>query len=451
MKQKFILLFLKYLRELAKLQLVKIRPTIVGVTGSTGKTSVRNAIAAILRDRFRVKVSVKANSETGLPLNILDLKPKDYSFLDWLLLGVLAPVKLITNWEGYDIYVAEMGIDRPQPPKNMGYLLTILRPTIGVFLNAAAVHSQYFDELVPKNILDLYQRREKLADLIAAEKGKLIKSLPNSGTAVLNLDDPRVAKFVKQTKARVITFATQESADLEASNVDVGISRFSMEVREGKDKKKLKINQILDEHYAQTFLAALAVGRAFAIPLSQGLRSLEKNFHLPRGRMSLIPGKKGTRILDSSYNASRVTLISALKLLNKVSPGRKLAVLGDMRELGEVSKLEHQSVARVAAQSADFIIAVGPQMRSWFVPELKKIGFPEKRVRNFLNPYNAAREAQRTIRKGDTILVKGSQNLIFLEIVVKALMRNPEDAQKLLCRRGKFWETKRQELKRQLD
>ena len=110
---------LYYLRFWARLKLNIIRPDIIGITGSAGKTSCVQAIVAILGDSFRVKVSEKANSESGIPLNILGLTPNDYSVVDWLRLIFLAPIKALTNWEKYDIYLVELGIDSPRVPKNM--------------------------------------------------------------------------------------------------------------------------------------------------------------------------------------------------------------------------------------------------------------------------------------------------------------------------------------------
>ena len=446
--EKIRFLFLLYLRELAKLQLLKGRSTVIGITGSAGKTSMRNAVAAILKDSFRVKVSSKANSESGIPLNILGLTPKDYSFFDWVRLALLAPLKLLTNWEAYDFYVVEMGIDSPHPPKNMEYLLTIVKPTIAVFLNTLPVHSQYFDALVPKGIKDPRQRAQRIADHIAKEKGKLIRSLPKSGTAILNLDDRRVAAFAEQTEARVLSFATHTPADLTARDVKVSLSGFSVKVQEGSQTQELNLPLLLDAHYAQTLVGALAVGRACGLSLNYSIRSLVKNFRLPPGRMTVFSGIKGTTILDSSYNASTATMLSALDLLKKVAPGRKVAVLGDMRELGEISCVEHEKVAEVAARIADLIITVGPLMRRFAVPKLHSLGFPRRNLASFVNTHAAAKalRVREMVAKGDTILVKGSQNTIFLEIVVQKLLRDRRD-EKRLCRQTPFWDKKREELR----
>lgn len=136
------------MRFWARLQLKKTAPDVIGITGSAGKTSCRNAVKVILQEKYKVKVSYKANSESGIPLNILGIKPCDYSTIDWLRMVILAPIKLLTNWQVFEKYVVEMGIDSPTPPKNMEYLLTIVRPRTGIFLNALPVHTAFFPEKI---------------------------------------------------------------------------------------------------------------------------------------------------------------------------------------------------------------------------------------------------------------------------------------------------------------
>lgn len=446
LKQKIAFLLLLYFRELAKLKLAQIQPTVIGITGSAGKTSLLNAISAVLKNKFRVKTSRQANSESGIPLNILGLEPRDYSFIDWLRLMLLAPFKLLTNQTTYDVYVAELGVDSPFPPKNMGYLLTIVQPTIGVFLNVLPVHSQFFDAVVSQKIKHPLARREAVMDQIAAEKGKLIESLPQDGVAILNADDQRVMGFSTKTKAKLMTFATVSPADLVASHITTNLEGFNFIVREKTTEKPVSLPFPLDEPYAETCLAGIAVGRALGIPLSECVKNLSQHFKLPKGRLSLIPGIKGTTILDSSYNASRTTMESALKTLAKVSPQRRVAILGDMRELGKISRHEHEEIATVAAKTTDLVISVGPQMQKWFAPRLLKLGYPPQNLRSVLNPYPALSLARQLIREKDTILIKGSQNTLLLEIVTEGLLRHPKDADRLLCRRGTFWDNKRKEL-----
>lgn len=383
MRAVFYRLILTYLRTLAKLQLRKINPLIIGITGSVGKTSALMAIAAVLKDHYKIKISEKANSESGLPLNILGFKPRNYNLIDWLWTLPLALFKLITNWKKHDVYVAEMGIDSLYPPKNMEYLLTILQPKIGVFLNVLPVHTENFGSL----------------GNIAKEKGKLILSLPKDGFAVLNTKDTRVEKFKKLTKARVIEFQGEATE------------------------------------------AAVAIAKIFNINKTRALASLAKNFKPIPGRMSLIPGIKNTTLIDSSYNASRASMLKALDCLAKTGKGKKIAVLGDMRELGNLAQKEHENIAMVANKIADTIVTIGPLMKQFFIPKTNNLF-------QFENTYEAADFIKnKLIQGGETILIKGSQNTLFLEIITETLMREPEKADQLLCRRGKFWDKKRATIK----
>jgi UDP-N-acetylmuramoyl-tripeptide--D-alanyl-D-alanine ligase len=239
------------------------------------------------------------------------------------------------------------------------------------------------------------------------------------------------------------------AADLKAEQVQSSLKGFSMQVIVADQSVRFQLPHLpLPPHYAQTFLAAIAVAKTFNIPLQSAVSSLQSNFHLPPGRLSLIPGLKNSLILDSSYNASRAPMIAALNLLDQIAPARRVAVLGDMRELGQSAEIEHHLVARTAVKTCDLIVAVGPLMKQYLVPEVLRLGFPQQNLYHFTNAYQAANFLKkRLIQNQDTILVKGSQNMIFLEIVVQALMKNPQDSDRLLCRRGKFWDKKRRALR----
>lgn len=434
---------LTYLRFLAKIQLAKIRPEIIGVTGSAGKTSTCYAIKIILSKKLKIKLSEKANSETGIPLNILGLRPNDYSLSDWLKLFILSPIMLLINWENYDKYIVEMGVDSPHEPKNMSYLLKIVRPTIGVFLNALPVHTQFFDDLVSEK--EPEKREKLLKELIAQEKGKLIKSLPKNGWAILNADDQFVKEFASETKAHCVTFG-RLGEDLILKNIEKNLNGFKCCFIHNHKDYVIKINdQILSDDYAYTFLAAIAVGLCEGITVNESIHFLERDFKLPPGRMSLIPGVKKTILIDSSYNASKFTMLEALRTLKEIKGKKKIAVLGDMRELGEETEFAHREVAKKATESADIIITVGPLMGKYFIPEITKLGFPKDKIFFFENSNKVGEWIKNSILKGgEVILVKGSQNTIFLERIVEVLMENPQDADKLLCRRGKFWDQERQ-------
>lgn len=408
MKRVIYWLVTRYLKLLSKMQLWKNNQAVViGITGSAGKTSMMKAVEAVLKDSFKVKISTKANSEIGIPLNILGFKGRNYGMIDWIWILPWALVKLLTNFKKYDVYVVEMGIDSPNPPKNMDYLLSIVRPKIGVFINALSVHGEGFSKMIGD-----------IQDNIAKEKGKLISSLPENGVAVLNVNDKRVISFKDKTKARVVEF----------------------------DKVVVKIpGVILDEHYSQVFAGALAVAKVFKISEKTAIINIKKNFKLPPGRMTRIKGIKNTLLLDSSYNASRKPVISALKVLDKVGKKKpKIAVLGDMRELGRDTEKEHELVAIKAVETANRLVLVGPLMKKYFLPKVLNLGFPKKNIYWFDNTYSALKALQSKIIEGEEIiLIKASQNSLFFEIIVKGLMKDKDKAGDLLCRQTNFWEKKR--------
>ncbi len=311
MKKYLSLAILYYLRFFAKIQLAKTKPQIIGVTGSAGKSTCVAAIVAILKAKYQVKTTGTTNSESGIPLSILSLKMTDYSFFDWLRVIILAPIRYLLQSDHYDILVAEMGIDGLQTPKNMTYLLSIIQPKIGVFLNALPVHTLQM----------------KTVDNIAREKGKLIASLPPDGIAIVNKNDPRTHI---DTRAQVVYFS------------------------------------------GDSVSAAKVVGKTLDISQSLIAKQLRRDFLRPPGRWTFFPGKNNSTLIDSSYNASPSTVADALQQLRSKTADRYIAVLGDMRELGALAKSEHTKIAQIAYRLADKIITVGPQTKQYF-PSNKKL------------------------------------------------------------------------------
>lgn len=444
MKQKIkkIVVFsiLEYLKLFAKLQLRKNNPTIIGITATAGKSSTMMAVNSVLKNTFQTKISKNANSETGIPLNILGIKISSYTPIDWLKVALISPAKLLTNWEKFQIYIAEMGIDSPHPPKNMTFLLSIIRPKIGVFLNARPLHSNCFDPLVSET--NPQKRKEKITTLIASEKGKLIESLPEKGFAIINLDDQNVKKFANKTKAKLITISQNQNADIKAESTKSSLSGTEIVLNHKNQSQRIFIKDaVLPNHYGLTAAAGVAVGLALGMSFKRACRELEKNFELPPGRASLITAKNGALIIDSSYNSSAQPAIDMLELLRSLPKKRKVAILGDLRELGQVARIEHELVASFAAKACDLVCLVGPQTKNYMLPILQNEGVETKW---FETAKLAAEFLLPQLDDQTLILAKGSQNTIFLEIAVEKLMANPEKADELLCRRGKFWDNTRE-------
>jgi UDP-N-acetylmuramoyl-tripeptide--D-alanyl-D-alanine ligase len=397
MKPQLSLLILVYLRFFARLQLGKIRflqkikgknLDIVGITGSAGKSSTLTACQSVFSKNFRVKTNHGYNSESGLPLSIIGLKINDYSYLSWLKIIFLTPFKFILNWSAYDILILEMGIDSPQWPKNMDYLLSVVQPNIGIFLNVSPVHMFNFNSL----------------EDIAQEKAKLVNQ---AKVAIINPADKLVLKF------------TQNKNLIKLTLTDIKFANYH-----------------LPDVYQVGFGAALSLAQLFHIPRAQAIANLQQNFSLPPSRSSILDGINHTTIIDSSYNSSP---IAAAKLLNFLStfPGRKIAVLGDMRELGSSTATQHRQIYQLALKSADLIISVGPETTAYFGAKAHK----------FTYWWQAADFLKSNIKSGDTILVKGSQNTIYLEELVKTILAHPADAAKI-CRQSPWWLKTKSKFKR---
>jgi UDP-N-acetylmuramoyl-tripeptide--D-alanyl-D-alanine ligase len=427
MKKYLANLVLAYFRFFAKKQLKKNpRATIIGITGSAGKTSTRLAIVHILKSRGVVKHSVHANSESGIPLNILGLRPTSYSLFDWVRLIILAPIKLLTNWEHFNYYVVEMGIDSPDAPKNMASLLKIVRPHVGVVLNASLTHSANFDHLVKDTSPP--RRTQKLIKVIAKEKMQLAKGIKPSGVAVINIDQKVLADGRKDITTRCLTFGKSVKADLRI----LSNSSFSYLGQ----SYKLELGDVYPDYYAYTFAAAITATAAIGIPPSLSLPLL-KDYRSPPGRMRIFPGINGSTIIDSSYNASPSTMLEALKLLKiRAKNHKKIAVVGDMRELGISSKVVHKNLADWLLLYCDEAILFGDLTGGYTLPVLLSKKFP---VHHFTHMTDLTKYLRQSLRSNSYVLIKGSQNQIFLERAVEGILMNKDDVSKL-CRRGKYWD-----------
>lgn len=440
-KKQLYLFLITYLKLLAKVQQLKHQSTIIGVTGTSGKTSTLHALEATLQDFFSLKVSHKANSESGLPIDILGLSISSFSWKSWLKIILLAPWQLILYWPKHQLYIAEMAIDSPHSPKNMSYLLSIIKPHVGIFLNADTTHSETFDHLAVST--NPKQRREEIARLIANEKGKIIQSLPKNGCAILNIDDCNVFSFREKTLVKTISFGKNKNATVKFVEHQPSLAGtiFIFEI-EGKRYSTHFKKMALPNHYGYTFCSALSCALFLKIPINKAIWALEKNFHLPTGRATLLESINQSYILDSSYNSSLKPLLDSLKLLNQVAPKRRVALLGDMRELGEQSATDHQEAARAIIKNCDLAVLVGPQMKQHTLPILKKTKLD---CCWFASAIKAADYLKKALKKDDLLLVKSSQNTLLLEIAIEQLLANPKQDKKLLCRRGEYWNRKRKQ------
>lgn len=417
----------KLLANKARNFLAKHHPIVIGVTGSVGKTSTRQTIATILSAKYSV-VSSKENynNELGLPLSILGAKSQGKNLFGWL--GVL----LSSPKKPADVYVLEYGIDHPG---DMDHLVSIAVPSIAVMTALSPVHVEFFSSM----------------DQLGEEKAKLLSSVPADGLVVLNADDVRVVGLGSHASAPIVTYGFSEAAAVRALDYSIETrSDFSFEPGEefsevrsnvlvqGESVVITLINQ-LGKSAVSSVLAAVAVAKHLGLSTEEILSRLDHLKQEP-GRMNPIPGIKGSLIIDSTYNAAPASMMSALSILSEFEPvesARRIAVLGHMAELGVQSEQEHRMVGMRAAEVCDRLITVG-EMAHHIRHAAIEAGMPEERTEEFADPVEAGRWLDHEIKKGDIVLVKGSQSAR-MEKVVKDVMAEPLRAKELLVRQSKKW------------
>lgn len=427
----FLKKILQYiLKILAKAVLNKYQPNIVGITGSVGKTSTKEAIYAVLASKFRVRRNYKNyNNEIGVPLSILGFESGNKSFWNWFLIFIKSLGLIFSKASDYpQILVLEMGADRPG---DLEYLVKLVSCQIGVVTAVGPVHLEFFKKI----------------ENIEKEKRILVTHLKSDSWAILNRDDEMVYPMAYKTKAKVLTYGFSKGADIQASDLVIS-NRLQEENQQEITGTSFKINSegkvvpiflpnVLGRHQVYAALAAVAVGIAYNFNLVEISEALKK-FQSPPGRMKLIKGIKNTLIIDDSYNSSPQASLAALEVLEKAKvSGRRLAALGDMMELGDYTKEGHQEVGRRAAQVVGVLVTVGERARMIAKAAIKE-GLSQDKVLSFGDSFRAGRFLQERLKPGDILLVKGSQ-AVRMEKIVKELMAEPQRARELLVRQDESW------------
>ncbi|BDQ04840.1 MAG: UDP-N-acetylmuramoyl-tripeptide--D-alanyl-D-alanine ligase [Candidatus Dojkabacteria bacterium] len=429
-------LVIAYLTLLAYIKLkIKFKGRIIGVGGCYGKTSAVSLIQSLLSDKFNVfSTSIEGkglNSESGIPFAILNIKPDLYSVKDWISYLIQGTKNLFNTFK-YDIVILEMGVDKPG---DMKHLTKYFRPDIGILLNSNNTHSANFKELHETT-------SQSYEDLIAHENGFMFERARE--VIFYNLEDPQVVAQITRFKGtKKIGFSTQSKSHI--LEFSPSIEGTNIKLRYKNNNVTIKHKLPLLEEYKTTFELIINIAEYFALEIQSLTKAIE-NFEIPPGRCSLFEGINNTYIIDSSYNSSLVPAISALFLLQKIAPKRKIAILGDMRELGDLAEKEHNRLALIAAKTVDVVITVGPLMKSYFADQFRLV----KRENQQIFTFDTTKETlefvlNNFLQEQDTVLIKGSQNTLFLETIVEALLANKKDKAKL-CRRDKLYEQKRQEL-----
>jgi UDP-N-acetylmuramoyl-tripeptide--D-alanyl-D-alanine ligase len=395
MKRKFIQCVLKYL---AKLVLWRYKPLVIGVTGSVGKTSTKEAIYAVLKKQFRVERNVfNLNTEIGMPLTIIQGKDAKRNISLWFYNFFHSLWLFIYKSKNYpEILILEMSEDAPGTIK---YLVDLAHPKIGVitFIGDPPVHLEYY-----KNINHFIE-----------EISYLPQRLLLDGKFIFNVDNHLVLGLKEKTMAKTFSYGFDERADVKISNYklvtignDLRKAGMSFRIEYKGSFVPVKLKGVIGKPQVYALAAAAAVGLSLEMNLVEIAEAM-KDYQIPLGRTKFILGINDSWVLDDTYNACPDSVLAALDLIEDINAKRRIVILGDMKELGDFSKQAHELIGEKVSEIADIFIAVGKEMMSAKDIAIEKNSKIE--VFWFENSEEAKKYIKKMIQKGDLILVKGSR------------------------------------------
>ncbi len=419
----------------ARLILWKYKPSIIAVTGSVGKTSTKDAIYAGLKDSIFIRKSQKSfNSEVGIPLTIIGCETGWTNPLKWLknILSGLAVIVLPNHYPKW--LILEIGADSPG---DIEKATRWIKPDVTVItsLPDVPVHVEAFSG--PKDVI-----REKMF---------LAKALKKSGTLVMNGDDKNVLDQKKKFLDNyILLYGMEPHNDVAASNTSIGYDgtgkpvgmRFNVD--EKGSSMPIRITGRLGQQQVYPIVATFAVARALEVAPLTVVKSLSSEHGSP-GRMRILDGYNNTVVIDDSYNSSPTALRAALTTLKKIdTPGRKIAILGDMLELGSMSDTAHRKAGVQAAGIVDELVLVGEHV-TILAKAAKGAGLEASKIHMYGvgKSQDAGRFVRGILQPNDVILGKGSQTGIRIEKAIKEIIRDPIEAKRLLVRQDDEWRIRR--------
>ena len=354
--------------------------SVAAITGSNGKTTTKEIVSGLLSAQKRtLKTPGSWNTKLSVPLTILQLR------------------------DHHDVAVLEMGIS---DFGELDWMCEIASPTIGLITNISAAHVEFLKDI----------------EGVARAKGELFRSLGKDDTAVINIDDVRVAKLAENLQCKKITASTQKTANVVIRiTEDLGQLGFKTTVKYGDESCDLKI-PFLGEHNVQNTACAIAVAYAAGVPLDQLQKGLDA-VTSPDLRMEIDQLPNGTLVIQDCYNANPVSMAEGLKTAKRLARGRTLAVLGDMKELGDSSRKEHEAVgALVAKLGYDELHVIGEFGASMIKGAVDQ-GFSKRAATEAETHEDLVSKILNTLDERDTILLKGSRGME-MERIVTELRKN---------------------------
>ena len=358
------------LGEIAREALRELGCRTVAVTGSVGKSTTKEMIASVLATTYRTaKTPANHNNDIGMPMAVLSM-PEDT-----------------------EVAVLEMGMNHFG---EISYLSNIAHPDVAVIINVGTAHIEFLDS----------------QEGIRKAKMEIVDGMEDKGQLLLNGDDTLLRYLDKKPSQWVTYFGQSEGCSVRAVNVQQEDELLRFDVEAGKLTIPVELN-MEGEHYVADALAAVSVGLKLAVPAEKITEGL-KNFRNISGRQEMIKTDKYTIIRDC-YNAGPESMAASLAVLGRKS-GRRIAVLGDMLELGDCAQAEHYKIGRIAAEKADLVFAYGPHA-SRVISGTITGGMPESKGRAFESREELLGALKRTAQKGDVFLFKASHGMHLDEIL----------------------------------
>jgi UDP-N-acetylmuramoyl-tripeptide--D-alanyl-D-alanine ligase len=362
---------LSALQQVARFWRRRLNLDVVGITGSVGKSTTKEVVFEVLSQRYStLKNPGNMNNEIGLPLTILRLGT------------------------GYQRAVLEMGF---YVPGEISLLCDIAQPRIGVVTNIGTVHAE----------------RAGSQEAIFRGKSELVQALPSDGVAILNLDDPWVSKMAESSPARCFFYGLDPKADLWADQVE-GLGLEGIRFRLHYQNEVLHVHiPMIGRHSVHTALRAAAVGLADNLTWQEIIDGLSQGH--TQLRLAAVRSECGALLLDDTYNASPESTLAALNLLSELA-GRKVAVLGDMLELGPYEKQGHEIVGVRAAEVAEILVTIG-SLGHMIASAARSAGMQSARIFEFEDTVQAIPHLRKSLREKDVVLIKGSHGVRMDRIV----------------------------------
>lgn len=411
-------LIARRLRTKMEQLLAKHNFSVICVTGSVGKTSAKYAIAKVLSTKYRTYVSDESyNWDIGLPLSLFGLKAPDRlaSVAAWQ--KIFRQInKLIRNYP-YEVVVLEIAEDEQQ---TMQEYVDLLKPDFFVVTGATAVHMARMHSV--KNI-----------------ERDIIELASSAKRVIYNADFPVFSKaFGKQKHNLSYGIAKGQAHFGQLKRSREGLLKGELIL--GHNRKLLITQQVMQAGL-YSLLAASLIAHEYDIEVSPLVETLSQLQPL-RGRGRLLAGINDAKLIDDSYNSSPEATVAALNTLNEFK-GRKIAVLGSMNELGSYSSTAHAQVGEVAARTVDMLVTIGADAERYLVSAAQTVGMSASNIKRFDSPYVAGHFLKKTLRAGDVVLIKGSQDRVFSEEVTRIVLAKHLDPAQELVRQTSFWQRKK--------